>query len=93
MLKDETVYQAGYKAGYKQGVSDTRKKNRERTYRNWDKTLAEMDADPNHRYHGMRMGYTVGCRCDRCIEAQREYSREYYKKRKEKKNDKDNGAS
>ena len=42
------------------------------------KRLAEMLADPNDRSHGKWSGYKYGCRCERCVEAMRAYTRKYY---------------
>ena len=36
------------------------------------------------RQHGVRATYLAGCRCDKCAEAHREYSREYYRRTKAK---------
>lgn len=46
-----------------------RHKESERAWR--ERTLAAMDADPNHRFHGKAAGYKAGCRCERCRNANR----------------------
>ena len=51
------------------------------------KRLAEMQADPDDRSHGKWTGYKYGCRCDRCMEAMREYTRAHYAKNRERINE------
>lgn len=38
--------------------------------------LEEMDANPRDPRHGTRKGYSYGCRCVECVEAQRRWWRE-----------------
>lgn len=40
--------------------------------------------DPNDKAHGTPYGYRLGCRCERCRKADREYHREYERKATEK---------
>lgn len=35
--------------------------------------LAEMQANRRHRYHGTTAGYSLGCRCKRCLAARTGY--------------------
>lgn len=42
-----------------------------------DRILQQMQTDPGHEKHGTPTGYTYGCRCERCREAQAERKRKY----------------
>lgn len=42
-----------------------------------ERILKQMQEDPGHEKHGTATGYTYGCRCERCCEAQAERKRKY----------------
>lgn len=51
-----------------------------RGYRSSIKRYVMLQADPDDPMHGTYSGYSVGCRCERCLEAGRKYQRERYKR-------------
>lgn len=52
-------------------------------YIGYEKLQAFLD-DPDDKRHGAARGYQLGCRCDRCREAGREYSRRQKQRRYER---------
>jgi len=51
--------------------------------------LEEMQNDPDHKFHGTRNGYKVGCRCDDCTDANSEYKKQYNLDKLEESDDED----
>lgn len=60
--------------GKESSASYLRRKRKEKEAERKQERLKALLSDPNHPRHGGRAAYQDGCHCDRCKEANREYS-------------------
>ena len=56
-------------------------------HQKWVKKNAELfKKNPNDKRHGTRYGYTLGCKCGLCTEAELIYQKDYQQRRKKNAN-------
>lgn len=64
------------------GTTNRCKKCASKSHKKWiDEKVKELDSDSNDKRHGTFYGYTIGCRCDRCKEANNEYIKNYRRRK------------
>lgn len=65
------------------GTSGICKKCASEYQKNWSrKNIKELEANENDKRHGTYYGYSMGCRCDRCKDALRNYMKDYRRRQK-----------
>lgn len=52
--------------------------------RKWStKNINDLESNDNDKRHGTYYGYSIGCRCDRCKDALKDYMKEYRRRKNE----------